>query len=74
MLDKDGFIQESFFENQNNCIVSGNPFEPIKEDIDEYIKKAINNVESYHITQKAKTQTKLPCIEFAEEKENGRYE
>lgn len=67
MLDKDGFIQESFFENQNNCIVSGKPFEPIKEDIDGYIKKAINNVESYHITQKAKTQTKPPCIEFAEE-------
>ena len=37
MLDKEGFIQESFFENKNNCLIKGKPFEALRE-IEETIK------------------------------------
>lgn len=66
MLDKEGFIKESFFENKNNCLVEGKPFESIR-DIVGTIKDAINNIEYNKLEKEIKTQQKLPCIEFAEE-------
>lgn len=66
MLDKEGYIKESFFENKNNCFVEGKPFESIR-DIVGTIKNAINNVECNKLEKEIKTQQKLPCIEFAEE-------
>lgn len=66
MLDKEGFIKESFFEDKNNCLVSGKPFEAIK-DIKETILSAINEVESIKLEEKNDSQQKLPCIEFAED-------
>ena len=66
MLDKEGYIKESFFENKNNCLVEGKPFESIR-DIVGTIKNAINNVECNELEKEIKTQQKLPCIEFAEE-------
>lgn len=66
MLDKEGYIKESFFENKNNCLVEGQPFESIR-DIVGTIKDAINNVECNKLEKEIKTQQKLPCIEFAEE-------
>ena len=65
MLDKEGFIQESFFENKNNCLVQGKPFEAIRE-IEETIKNAINIVEYNQSKKDVEPQEKLPCIEFAE--------
>lgn len=66
MLDKEGYIKESFFENKNNCLVEGKPFESIR-DIVGAIKNAINNVECNKLEKEIKTQQKLPCIGFAEE-------
>ena len=66
MLDKEGFIKESFFEDKNNCLVSGKPFEAIK-DIKETILSAINEVEFIKLEEKKDSQQKLPCIEFAED-------
>ncbi len=66
MLDKEGFIKESFFENKNNCLVSGKPFEAIK-DIKETILNAINETESIKLEEKNNSLQKLPCIEFAED-------
>ena len=65
MLDKEGFIQESFFENKNNCLVQGKTFEAIRE-IEETIKNAINIVEYNQLKKDVEPQEKLPCIEFAE--------
>lgn len=65
MLDKEGFIQESFFENKYNCLVQGKPFEAIRE-IEETIKNAINIVEYNQLKKDVEPQEKLPCIEFAE--------
>lgn len=66
MLDKEGFIKESFFEDKNNCLVEGKTFESIK-DIKETIINAINDVEATKHIEKMSSQQKLPCIEFAEE-------
>ena len=66
MLDKEGFIQDSFFENKNNCLVEGNTFESIK-DIKESITNAINKLEPVKPKENIKSQQKLPCIKFAEE-------
>ena len=66
MLDKEGFIKESFFENKNNCLVSGKPFEAIK-DIKETILNAINETEPIKLEEKNNSLQKLPCIEFAED-------
>ena len=65
ILDKEGFIQKSFFENKNNCLVQGKPFEAIRE-IEETIKNAINIVEYNQSKKDVEPQEKLPCIEFAE--------
>lgn len=66
MLDKDGFIQESFFQNKNNCLVKGNPFEAIRDIVDT-IENSINNVEYNKPEKGIEIHQKLPCIEFAEE-------
>lgn len=65
MLDKEGFIQESFFENKNNCLIKGKPFEAIRE-IEETIKNAINIVEYNQSKKDVEPQEKIPCIKFAE--------
>lgn len=65
MLDKDGFIQESFFQNKNNCLVKGNPFESIRDIVDT-IENSINNVEHKKLEKEIETKQNLPCIEFAQ--------
>lgn len=66
MLDKEGFIQESFFQNKNNCLVKGNPFEAIRDIVDT-IENSINNVEYNKPEKGIEIHQKPPCIEFAEE-------
>lgn len=62
LLDKNGFIQESFFENSANCLVSGTEATVIR-DIATTLNNAINHVE---IKQEQRKNDNPPCIEFAE--------
>lgn len=62
LLDKNGFIQESFFENSANCLVFGTEATVIK-DIAATLNNAINHVE---IKQEQRKNDNPPCIEFAE--------
>lgn len=62
LLDKNGFIQESFFENGANCLVSGTEATVIR-DVATTLNNAINHVE---IKQEQRKNDNPPCIEFAE--------
>lgn len=62
LLDKNGYIQESFFENGANCLVSG--VEPtVIKDIATALNESVNHVE---IQQEQNINENPPCIEFAE--------